>query len=249
MTAELLLFPAGLLLSLVCSSVGLGGGIFMVPLLLWLGLSPHAAVGTSLFAITVVACSSTLAYALQRRIDYKTGFLLDSLDVPGAVAGACLTTLLAGRTLSLLFGLVLLGIACYLWLRREVGREVPPPLTLRLVTIVMAGSFASGLVSGMFGIGGGIVDELVMLLALGMSLKLSAGTAMFGMSLTTLPAFLSHLFLGHFSVLHALPLAAGCAAGGPLGAAVSRRLDTRTLQKVLAAVVLVVGVRLVLWTG
>jgi len=248
-TAELLLLPAGLLISLLCSSVGLGGGIFMVPLLLWLGLSPHTAVGTSLFAITVVACSSTLAYALQRRVDYRTGLLLDSLDVPGAVVGAYLTTLLAGGTLSRLFGLVLLGVACHLWLRRRTGREVPPSLTLRLVLVTMAGSFASGLVSGMFGIGGGIVDETVMLLALGMSLKLSAGTAMFGMSLTTLPAFLSHLLLGHFSPSHALPLAAGCALGGPLGALTSRRLSTRTLQRVLAVVILVVGIRMVLWAG
>lgn len=221
----------------------------MVPLLLWLGLSTHTAVGTSLFAITVVACSSTVAYALQRRVDYKTGLLLDSLDVPGAVAGAYLTTFLAGGTLSRLFGLVLLGVACYLWLRRETGKEAPPSLTARLVAVTTAGSFASGLVAGMFGIGGGIVDELVMLLALGMSLKLSAGTAMFGMSLTTFPAFLSHFLLGHFSAPHALPLAAGCALGGPLGAMTSRRLGTRTLQRVLGVVVLVVGLRLVLWAG
>lgn len=245
MTVELLL--AGLLLSLLCSSVGLGGGIFMVPLLLWLGLPAHTAIGTSLFAITVVACSSTLAYALQRRIDYRTGLLLDSLDVPGAVAGAYLTTLLPGGVLSRLFGLVLLGTALHLWFRKEAGRETPPSLTLRLVLVAMAGSFASGLVSGMFGIGGGIVDEITMLLALGMSIKLSAGTAMFGMSLTTLPAFLSHYSLGHFSPVHAFPLAAGCALGGPLGAVVSKRASTKTLQRVLGLVVLAVGIRL--WAG
>ncbi|MEM0358996.1 MAG: sulfite exporter TauE/SafE family protein [Candidatus Hadarchaeales archaeon] len=244
---EVLLFPAGLSVSLLCSSIGLGGGIFMVPLLLWLGLPTQVAIGTSLFAITVVACSSTLAYALQRRIDYRTGLLLDSLDVPGAVVGAYLTTLLAGKTLSRLFGSMLLGVACHLWLRKKTGRKVPPPITPSLLVMTMVGSFTSGLVSGMFGIGGGIVDEIVMLLALGMSIKLSAGTAMFGMSLTTLPAFLSHFFLDHFSPPHGLPLAAGCAVGGPMGAMVSKKLNTRTLQRLLGVVVLVVGIRLILW--
>jgi uncharacterized membrane protein YfcA len=107
--------------------------------------------------------------------------------------------------------------------------------------ISVLGSFLSGLASGFFGIGGGIVDELVMLLALGMSIKLSAGTAMFGMALTTSAAFLPHLFLGHFSLPHALLLAIGCAIGGQLGARISKRLPAPVLRMVLGVVIAFVG--------
>lgn len=234
-----------MLVSALFSSVGLGGGMLMVPLLLSLGLPIHTAIGTSLFAITVLSCSATIAYAVQRRIDYRVGLLLDSLDVPGAAAGAYLTTLLSPHLLSLAFGLLLLLLSPRLFSGEKRAASLPP-LTAKSMGIILAGSFASGLVSGMFGIGGGIVDELVMLLALGMSIKLSSGTAMFGMSITMTAAFLSHLSLGNFSLPHALPLAGGCAIGAPVGAWISRRAPATWLRRVLGTIVVAVGLRLLL---
>ncbi|MEM2281950.1 MAG: sulfite exporter TauE/SafE family protein [Candidatus Hadarchaeales archaeon] len=243
---ELLLFPAGLLISALFSSLGLGGGMLMVPLLLWSGLPIHAAIGTSLFAITVLSCSATIAYALQKCIDYRVGLLLDTLDIPGAIAGTYLTTLISSRPLSLAFSALLLLSSLRLLTRKGEGTLGPMPPGPKLVATVLAGSFASGLVSGMFGIGGGIVDELVMLLVLGMSIKISAGTSMFGMSLTMTAAFLSHFSLGNFSPSHALPLALGCAAGGPIGAWISLRAPARKLQKMLGIVGVGVGIRMLL---
>jgi uncharacterized membrane protein YfcA len=237
---ELLFFA--LLISSIFSSVGLGGGMLLVPLLLWSGLSIHQAIGTSLFAIWVVSCSATVGYALQRRIDYRVGLLLDSLDVPGGIVGAYLTVLFSKHLLRMAFGAMLVLISPYLIVRKREGTTSLPPLTTRLILISVLGSFLSGLASGFFGIGGGIVDELVMLLALGMSIKLSAGTAMFGMALTTGAAFLPHLFLGHFSLPHALLLAIGCAIGGQLGARISKRLPAPVLRMVLGVVIAFVGV-------
>ena len=81
---ELTLIPLGFLIATVYSMVGLGGGTLFVPLLvLAFGLPTQNAVGISLLAITFMAISSTVAYAMQKRIDYKVGLLLDTLDVPG----------------------------------------------------------------------------------------------------------------------------------------------------------------------
>jgi len=216
--------------------------MLLVPLLLWSGLSIHQAMGTSLFAIWVTSCSATVAYALQRRIDYRVGLLLDSLDVPGGILGAYLTALFSAHFLRTAFGIFLLFLSLYIVLRKGEGTTSLPPLSATLILVALLGSFGSGLVSGFFGIGGGIVDELVMLLALGMSIKLSAGTAMFGMALTTGAAFFPHFFLGHFSLPHALLLAIGCAIGGQLGARISRRLPASVLRMVLGAVIAFVGV-------
>ena len=240
-----LLFAA-LLISSVFSSIGLGGGMLLVPLLLWSGLSIHQAIGTSLFAIWVTSFSATLGYALKRRIDYRVGLLLDSLDVPGGILGAYLTTLFSAGFLRITFGAFLVFISIYLILRKGEGTTSLPPLTATLILVAVLGSFASGLVSGFFGIGGGIVDELVMLLALGMSIKLSAGTAMFGMALTTGAAFFPHLFLGHFSPLHAVYLAIGCGMCGQVGVRISQRAPAHALRMVLGIAVASVGVGLIL---
>jgi uncharacterized membrane protein YfcA len=240
-----LLFAA-LLISSVFSSIGLGGGMLLVPLLLWSGLSIHQAIGTSLFAIWMTSSSASLGYALKRRIDYRVGLLLDSLDVPGGILGAYLTTLFSSGFLRVAFGISLVFISIYLILRRGEGTTSLPPLTATLILAAVLGSFASGLVSGFFGIGGGIVDELVMLLVLGMSIKLSAGTAMFGMALTTGAAFFPHLFLGHFSPSHAVFLAIGCVVGGQMGVRISQRAPARTLRMVLSVAIASVGVGLIL---
>jgi len=110
----------------------------------------------------------------------------------------------------------------------------------------MLGSLASGVVSAMFGIGGGVVDEMVMILMLGMTIRLSAGTAMFGMALTTVAALIPHWFLGNVLLDYAIPLTIGCVIGGQIGPYLSKRTRASTLRKILAAVFIVIGVRMLL---
>jgi uncharacterized membrane protein YfcA len=71
-----ILFFAAIAIGWVASMVGVGGGIFMVPLLVFLNLvgSTQEAVGTSLAAIVFNSISSTIAYSRQKKIDYKFAF-------------------------------------------------------------------------------------------------------------------------------------------------------------------------------
>jgi hypothetical protein len=98
----------------------------------------------------------------------------------------------------------------------------------------------------MFGIGGGVIDETVMILLLGMSIHLSAGTAMFGMAITTVAAVIPHWFLGNILLGYAIPLAIGCVIGGQIGPYLSKRTSASTLRKILAAVFIIIGARMLL---
>jgi uncharacterized membrane protein YfcA len=73
-----ILFFAAIAIGWVASMVGVGGGIFMVPLLVFLNLvgSTQEAVGTSLAAIVFNSISSTIAYSRQKKIDYKFALAL-----------------------------------------------------------------------------------------------------------------------------------------------------------------------------
>ena len=248
---ELILIPIGLLIATLFSMIGLAGGSFIVPMLvLAFGLATQKAVGVSLFAVMFTTISATAAYAVQRRIHFKIGLLLDSLDVPGAVLGAYLTAFIASRWLAGMFGGLLVFIAVYMVWKRNLRREVDSGGSLRLsgriIGYCMLGSLASGVVSAMFGIGGGVVDEMVMILMLGMTIRLSAGTAMFGMALTTVAALIPHWFLGNVLLDYAIPLTIGCVIGGQIGPYLSKRTRASTLRKILAAVFIVIGVRMLL---
>ena len=245
------MIPLGLFIATVFSMVGLAGGVFMVPaLVLIFGLSTQQAVGVSLFAIMFTTISATAAYAVRGRINYRVGLLLDTLDVPGAVLGAYLTTLIASRWLAGMFGGLLLFVATYLVTKKNSQSKADSnhkfPFTTQVVVYCIAGSFVSGVVSAMFGIGGGIIDETVMILLLGMSIHLSAGTAMFGMAITTVAAVLPHWFLGNILLEYAIPLTIGCIVGGQIGPYLSGRVRASTLRKILGAVIIFIGLRMLL---
>ncbi|MGC8816490.1 MAG: sulfite exporter TauE/SafE family protein [Candidatus Hadarchaeum sp.] len=248
---ELILFSSGLLIATLFSMIGLAGGSFIVPMMvLAFGLPTQQAVGVSLFAVMFTTISATLAYAVQRKIHFKVGLLLDTLDVPGAFLGAYLTTLVASNWLAGMFGGLLIFLAARMFQRRNSVREIETTESLRLSRRVVAatvlGSLASGIVSGMFGVGGGVIDELVMILMLGMSIRLSAGTAMFGMAITTVAALVPHWLLGNVLLEYAVPLTIGCVIGGQIGPYLSKRTSAAILRRILAAVFVVIGVRMLL---
>jgi uncharacterized membrane protein YfcA len=91
---------------------GVGGGIVIVPLLvLWFGYGERLATGTSLAAIVVIAVLAAAAQALYGNVDVLKGVLIGVPAVGGVVAGTALQQRLPERTVSLLFALLLVGIA------------------------------------------------------------------------------------------------------------------------------------------
>lgn len=254
MGIELMLIPIGFLIATISSMVGLGGGVFIVPLLvLAFGLPAQNAVGISLITMTFATISATIAYSRQRKINYRVGILLDVFDVPGVVLGAYLTTLLAPGWLAGLFGILLFIISIYMIRKREVHRGIQPNprrgllgLSARIIFICLAASFASGIVAGMLGAGGGTVDESVMILALSMPVHMAAGTALFGMALTNTAAAISHGTLGHILPGYAIPLIIGAVFGAQLGPRLSKRVKGRTLKKILGVVFILIALRMII---
>jgi uncharacterized membrane protein YfcA len=252
MIAELTLIPIGLFIATISSMVGLGGGVFIVPVLvLAFGLPAQNAVGISLMTMTFTTISAAIAYARQGKINYRVGILLDVLDVPGAVLGAYLTTLLPSRWLAGLFGILLFIISIYMIRKREIsgGARADPKflgLSKRVIYLCLMASFASGVVAGMFGAGGGTVDETVMILALGMPAHMAAGTSVFGMALTNTAAAIPHGALGNILPEYAIPLIIGAVFGAQLGPRLSKRVKGPTLRKILGLVFIIIGLRMIL---
>lgn len=247
------LFLISLLIAMLSSLVGLGGGVFLVPtLVLGFGLSSQKAVGASLFTMTFTTLSATIAYARQGKVDYRIGALLDVLDVPGAALGAYLTILIDSKLLAALFGAFLFITAVRL-LRsgashgsEESHRSGKPKLSRGIVAWSLVASFASGVVAGMLGAGGGTVDETVMILVLGMPASLAAGTAEFGMALTNMAAAVPHWMLGNVLIDYVVPLTLGAILGAQIGPHLSRRVRERSIRRALGIAFVLVGIRMLL---
>jgi hypothetical protein len=264
----MLLFLSSLVVSTISSMVGLGGGVFFVPLLVLLFSFPiREAIGTSVFAMTLSTLSASLIYGRQGKIDYRIGLLLDSLDLPGVLLGTYLTALLLPQLLGLLFGGLVIFLSALmlselahaslasslgvlgLVVRRLRARLGLRPrrfwgLGFRTVSIALGTSFFSGLVAGMLGAGGGTLDASMMVLGLGMSTHVASATSVFGMLLTNGFAALLHFLLGNVPG-YALPFGIGALIGGQIGPLISGHLKGKLLKRVLAIVLLFVGLRMI----
>lgn len=235
----LLGFAAGVLGSMI----GLGGGIIIVPVLTFLGFSPTAAASNSLFGALSNSIASTISYSRQKRIVYSLGLKLGLLSVPGTVLGALLSTDITPDVFKILFGLVLIASAVYIFIRKKF-ETVEKTLSVKIMIFTIGASFFAGLISAFFGIGGGIIFVPLMIVGMGMTMKKTAPTSQLILLFSSASGVIVHSILGHPDFIQAGLLSVGSFIGGLVGARLSLDVKERYLQIIVSAVILVAAGKL-----
>lgn len=266
----LILLSIGLAAGTVGSLIGLGGGIIIVPMLLNIDrfltafstVPIHVAVGTSLVTIVFSSLSSTLAYHKQKRIDFKSGLLFLIGSVPGSLLGTYLNSLLNTERFTLFFGILLVCISFFLFVSTKLNKKAKEihkgvirtytndegeaytysyslPFAIALSTLI-------GLISGLFGIGGGIMLVPMMAFLFGFPPQLAVATSMFVVMFTTLGSSISYVAIGSVNFYYALLLIPGAWFGGKLGSFINQKLKTETIGLLLRLVVLFYGIKLMI---
>jgi uncharacterized protein len=269
MTAFLLLLLIGLISATFGSIVGLGGGIIIVPALIWMGpvfldrdIPASTAVGTSLTVLIITALASTLTYMKKKTVDFKSGWLYFATSGPAAVAGAMLTSLLPQQVFKLVFGSFMLLMAClmvvrdrlkprtYNWPVKRVfmdatGAQHAYGYSISLSLMV---GFGVGLISGLFGIGGGSLFVPLMVLLFAYPPHVATATSMFVIFLSSILGSGTHMLQGEVDWFSAAALAPGAWLGGRAGAAIASRMSGKGLMWLLRVTLFLLSARM-LWQG
>jgi uncharacterized membrane protein YfcA len=243
-----LLLVGGGAIGLVASMIGVGGGVFMVPLLALSGLvaSMQAAVGTSIAGVLFTGLSSSVAYFRQRVIDVRLGLSVMPGALAGALVGAWASHRMSSGWLAIIFGAFLLYPALTMLSGRppkelfSAGRGSGHPILGTLV------GFGAGLTSGLLGMGGGTVMVPALILTLGLDIRTAAATSLFVMIPSAALATLEHALAGDTRWDLALPLIAGIIVGAQLGPLVSGRVPKARLQQLFSLVLLYAAVNMFL---
>ena len=111
----IILVLLGILVGILSSGTGLGGGFLVVPLLVFLGRGVKLAVGTSFVFILVVAVSSILAHYKLGNIDLKTGLTLGLGGLVGAQIGPHLIQHISDQNFKRMFAVLLMITAVWLF--------------------------------------------------------------------------------------------------------------------------------------
>ncbi|WP_066192531.1 MULTISPECIES: sulfite exporter TauE/SafE family protein [Gracilibacillus] len=271
----ILCFIIGLASATVGSLVGLGGGVILVPTLLILHVTTPSfdwadtstIVGISLIIMIFTAASSTYTYAKNHRIDYKSGvyFIIGSL--PGGILGAWLNQFVETDMFSVFLGLFMLVIFLVFILKKtpDSGEQMPlkkgrhkvrREITIGSSTyrygfspvIAMLIAFVVGVLSGFFGIGGGSLMVPAMILLFYFPPHIATATSMFMILTLSTVSSLTHISLGHIEWMYVWAFIPGAWFGGILGAKLNQRLSSTSVEYLLRAILLLIGLRLI-WQG
>lgn len=236
----LLAIPFGLAIGLVVGSVGGGGAILALPILVYvLGEGVNQASTAALIVVALAAGLGGGALARHGHVCWRIALSFAAAAAIGAVAGTAAGSVVDARTLILAFVPVMLAAAAATWHRAGIDsddRSGDCPET-RLPTIVLAG-IGIGLLTGFFGVGGGFLIVPALTVGLGMSMRYAIASSLVIITLTALAALSSHLAAGvELNLAITAVLAGSTGAGALLGSSVGRRLPHQTLARGFALVV------------
>ena len=111
------LVAVGLVAGIFSSLFGVGGGIVILPLLIWLlAYSPHRATATSLGAILITATAGFILYAVRGHVHPGYALIVGLPAVVGAYFGAGIQHRITGRALTLGFAAFLCAVAGWMLL-------------------------------------------------------------------------------------------------------------------------------------
>ena len=252
-------FTAGFLGSLT----GLGGGVVIVPLLtLGFGVDIHYAAGASLVSVIATSSGAAVAYLKEGFTNLRLGIFLEVATTIGALVGAMIATYVSVKALALVFGIFLLYSS---YLSQQPGPdwpdiEPPDPLTTNLrlnstyptadglisyqvhsVPLGFGLMLLAGVLSGLLGIGSGVLKVLAMDQAMRLPFKVSTTTSNFMIGVTAATSAGVYLEQGYIEPGLSMPVMLGALLGALLGARVLPGVETQILRTIFSLVIQVLA--------
>lgn len=246
------LLITSILAGLVGALTGLGGGVILIPVLVLLfHIDIHYAMGASLISVIATSTGSAAAYLREGYTNLRIGMFLELGAVLGAFAGAILVAFLSKTFISVLFALILLLSAYLTYKRKDNLTSVLPshpwanrlqlqglhptpegmqkyavqgvPLALFIMTI-------AGCLSGLLGIGSGVLKVLAMDQVMKLPYKVATTTSNFIIGITAAVSVGVYFVQGYIEPGITFPVMIGVAGGSLLGAKILVNVASQKLR-------------------
>ncbi|MCC7243334.1 MAG: sulfite exporter TauE/SafE family protein [Acidobacteria bacterium] len=262
----LLTAAAGMVAGALGAMLGIGGGAFLVPVLVQgLGVPMPQAVAVSLATVIATSNAVSASPSGHETINLRFGFLLELATVVGGLLGSLTAVFVPVRALMIAFSAVMTTMSVLTFLRRDHRNNLPASADLgpwgarflddatgetvayRVTRLPLAvgTSFVAGNLATLLGIGGAVVKVPILNGWCGLPLRVASSTSAFMVGVTATSGAL--VYFGRGLLLPALAASAviGVRAGSAFGLRFGQRQAPRRLKTLLAAVLLVVAAAMV----
>lgn len=261
-----ILASTGAATGLLGALLGLGGGVLLVPLLtIGLGVPIRAAIAASLLSVIASASASATVNLSRGLVNLRLGLVLEVATAVGGLSGGLLSQVLSTRQLFVLFA-VTMSIMGLIVLARSKRRNVLPDTgaepgalggriqegetsyiyRLKRLPLALAASLGAGAISGLLGLGGGIIKVPVLATFCGIPIKVAAATSTFMIGVTAAASAFIYYSRGDVDLHLAAAVCLGSLPASLLGAQLSTRVEARALKVLMALLLLAVGARMAL---
>ena len=252
--------------------LGLGGGVIMVPLMIFLLDVPiHIASGASIVAVVATSSAAASVYVRDEVTNMRLGMFLELATTLGALTGASFMAMAAESLLKTVFGLSLIYASTVMWFQLRNSRRswVNKPNDWLAERLSLGGSYydeargeqisygvaktlntfgisyVAGVVSGLLGIGGGGIKVPAMNVVSSVPMKVAVATSNFMIGVTAAASALVYIRHGFCDGFVTAPVVLGTLVGSYIGARVTGRLRGMFLKRVFVAVLLLLGLRMI----
>lgn len=251
----------GIIVGLAGGMLGVGGCFIMVPVQFWvltsMGIDPGIAIlvsfGTNLAVVFPTALSGALGHHRRGVVFWRAAIAMGMAGFFGAFIGSYIATVLPGELLTTLFGLAIF-VSAIRMLTARPPKVVKEPVDDLLVFI--AWGIPLGIISGIIGIGGGVLLIPVMVLALHFRMHYAVGTSTGLMIFTSLGGTIAYIIngwgvaglppfsIGYVNLLQWALLAGTSIVMAQVGVLVAHRLPGKQLKLVFIAVMIYMGLKM-----
>jgi len=248
-------FLFGGVVGLSLGLTGGGGSIFAVPLLVYgLGFPFRHAVAVSLGVVGVVAGYGAAIHARRGEVVWGAGIVLGIGGLLAAPVGASLGRLLSERTSLLLFAAVMLTVARQMMRARRTSSEIPygwarceiepgfprPRFSWRCAAKLLCAGGIVGILSGVFGVGGGFLLVPALLVVLSLPMERALATSLVSITIIAAAGFLSHLAdLRTVDPIFCGAFLGGAILGITVGARIKSRFEAVQLRRIFGVLTVV----------
>lgn len=251
------IFAFGIFAGSIGAMLGLGGGVLMIVFfILALGLPAQQAVALSLLAVIASSSMAGSVYIRDKMTNLKLAMVLETCTVTGAVAGALIAVMLPVYFIHFILGMVLVytslmmirgikaeevavtevkGMTVRGEYYDECAKKNVPYATVRM-KIGLLLSLVSGIISGIVGIGGGVIMVPIMNLAMKIPMKAAAATSNFMVGVTAAASAFIYFNQGYVDLYLAVPSVLGIMVGAYIGTRVMNRVRSNVLRRLLGVV-------------
>lgn len=247
----------------------------IVPLLtVFLGVPPLFAIGASIVSVIATSSGSASTYVKDKITNLRIGMFLELATTTGAITGAVLTISLAKANLEgavyILFGTVLL--LSVFPLLKQLGEELPTGATPDAISrrlelkgeyhdlvlnkdvhyeatrsgLALPIMYVAGLISGLLGIGGGVLKVIALDIGMKLPMKVSSTTSNFMIGVTAAASTGIFYLGGYINPFIAAPVVLGVVLGSAIGTRVLVRSRNATVRKLFVPVLVILAIEMLL---